>query len=391
VAPRLRLVVLGMMGYAPYAGQAWLYLNWLRGLAKQGHEVWYVEDEGRWPYDPDRRAYTDDCSYAVAHIERCMRAVGLEDRWAFRFRDGEGAPTWGLSSERLDRLYRECDALLNVVGATMLQEEHMAAPLRVFVETDPVLSQLRMDNGDPHTHRLYGPHDVVASYGENYGAPDCGVPLDGMPYLKTRQPIDTDLWPATYTPRARRFTTIGNYRITGYDVEWRDSVYSWSKHLEWEKFLALPRLADGPFEMAAMHLEPEDRRRLENVGWRVVSPIRMSLDPFGAYQEYIQRSAAEFTVAKDQNVRLRSGWFSERDACYLASGKPVVAQDTGFGCALPTGEGLFAVRDVEEAAEAVAAIRADYRRHARAARAIAEEHFEAGRVAARLLADVGLA
>ena len=125
-------------------------------------------------------------------------------------------------------------------------------------------------------------------------------------------------------------------------------------------------------------------------GWRLISPAEMSLDPFGAYRRYIQGSRGEFTVAKDQNVRLRSGWFSERAVCYLASGKPVVTQDTGFSNVLPTGEGLFAVEDVEQAAAAIDEINGDYRRHSEAAREIAAEHFEARAVAARLLAEVGL-
>jgi len=136
---------------------------------------------------------------------------------------------------------------------------------------------------------------------------------------------------------------------------------------------------------------PEDRARLESYGWRLVPPLEMSLDIFGAYRDYFRRSRAEFTVAKDQNVRLRSGWFSERDACYLASGKPVVAQDTGFGRLLPTGEGLFAFRNADEALAAVEAINSDYPRHCRAARAIAEEYFEARAVAGRLLRDIGAA
>ncbi len=117
----------------------------------------------------------------------------------------------------------------------------------------------------------------------------------------------------------------------------------------------------------------------------------MSLEVFGAYQDYFRRSRAEFTVAKDQNVRLRSGWFSERDVCYLASGKPVVAQDTGFGNVVPTGAGLFAVGTPEEAAAAIEEINGDYARHCRAARALAEEHFEASTVAAGLLRALGLA
>jgi glycosyltransferase involved in cell wall biosynthesis len=144
------------------------------------------------------------------------------------------------------------------------------------------------------------------------------------------------------------------------------------------------------FELALMHCDGDDRARLLEAGWQLSSPAAMSLDPLGGYRDYIQASRGEFTVAKDQNVRLRSGWFSERAVCYLASGKPVVTQDTGFSNLLPTGEGLFAVADVEQAAEAVQEINGDYRRHCQAAREIAAEHFEARAVAARLLAEVGL-
>ena len=194
-----------------------------------------------------------------------------------------------------------------------------------------------------------------------------------------------------YDPGARFFTTIGNYRQPGSDVEWNGAVYSWSKHHEWEKFIELPRRAQQAFEVALKIDDPADRDRLERHDWRVLDPVRMSLDVFGEYQQFVQGSRAEFTVAKDQNVRLRSGWFSERDVCYLASGKPVVAQDTGFSKLLPTGEGLFAFTTMDEAVAAVEAIDADYRHHCRTARAIAEEHFESRAVARRLLAQLGAA
>jgi hypothetical protein len=379
-----------MMGRCPFGGQTWLYLNWLRGLQRLGHDVWYVEDDTVWPYDPERNTVTDDCSYAVRHIAGCMGRIGLPDRWAFRLADRKGACR-GMSERELDELYRSCDALLNVVGATGLREEHRAAPFRVYVETDPVTVELQLAAGDEHTWNPFADHHAVATYGENYGAPDCGVPLNGIRYRKTRQPIDLDLWPMAYDPAARFFTTIGNYRQSGNDVAYNGQIYRWSKHHEWEKFLDLPRHTAQPFELAMKTDDPADRERLQAHGWRVVSPLRMSLDIFGDYPSYFRRSRAEFTVAKDQNVRLRSGWFSERDACYLACGKPVIAQDTGFSNILPTGEGLFAFTTADEARAAVDAINGDYRRHCEAARAIAGEYFEAGRVAARLLADVGLA
>ena len=388
----LRIVVLGMMGRSPFGGQTWLYLNWLRGLADLGHEVWYVEDDESWPYDPVAQSSTDDCAYAVDHVRRCASAIGLGDRWAFRFRDDErGDRCWGLSPERLDTLFRDCDALLNVVGATDLREVHMAAPLRVYVQTDPVGAELKLACGDDHTKEAFAAHDVIATYGENYGAPDCGVPLNGTVYRPTRQPIDLSLWSYAFDPRAEPFTTIGNYRTTGYDVDWNGQTYTWSKHHQWERFLDLPSRVAQKFELSLSLQDERDREHLERHGWHVVSPAEMSLDAFGSYRDYIRASRGEFTVAKDQNVRLRSGWFSERDACYLASGKPVVAQDTGFGNVLPTGEGLFAVNDAEEAAAAIEAINSAYERHCRTARAIAEEFFDARVVAARLLEDVGLA
>lgn len=297
----------------------------------------------------------------------------------------------GLEARTRDALYAGCDALLNLCGATFLREEHLRAPYRIYVQTDPVTAELRLANGDEKTRAFLEAHHAVVTYGENYGAPDCGVPLFfGVRYEKTRQPIDLDLWPAAIDERAEAFTTIGNFRQTGNDVVWRGETYRWSKHHEWEKFLDLPRRTGRCFELA-VNAGPEDRARLEMAGWRVTAPLRMSLDIFGAYPAYVRRSRGEFTVAKDQNVRLRSGWFSERDACYLASGKPVVAQDTGFGSAIPTGEGLFAVRTVDDAAAAIEAIEANYRLHAGAARRIAEEYFEARAVAARLLAGLGLA
>jgi hypothetical protein len=389
VSRRRRLVVLGMMGRCPWGGQTWLYLNWMRGLAGLGHEVWYVEDDTVWPYDPDRDAVSDDCGYAVRHVASSLARVGLADRWAFRLADRAGA-CWGLTPAALSQLYGSCDALLNIGGAVDLRDEHLRAPLRIYVETDPVTAELRLAGGDEHTRRAFDTHHVLATYGENYGAPDCGVPLPERAWVTTRQPIDLDLWTETFTPGAPCYTTIGNYRQQGGDVAFRGEVYFWSKHHEWEKFVDLPRRTGRRFEVALNVDDAGDRARLSAHGWRVVSPLAFSRDVFGGYPAFIRRSRAEFTVAKDQNVRLRSGWFSERDACYLASGKPVIAQDTGFGAALPVGAGLFAVRTVEEAAAAVESIEGDYAAHCRAARRVAEECFEARTVAGRLLAAVGL-
>jgi glycosyltransferase involved in cell wall biosynthesis len=389
VSGRLKIVILGMMGRCPFGGQTWLYLNWLRGFQRLGHEVWYVEDDTVWPYDPVQNTVTDDCSYAVEHIARCMEKIDLANRWAFRLADRKGA-CWGLSEAQLNQLYSSCDVLLNIIGATDLRAEQMSAPLRVYLECDPVTAELQLANGDEHTRQAFANHDLLVTYGENYGAPDCRVPLDGLIYKKTRQPIDIDLWKMAYASEARYFTTIGNYRQEGHDVKFNGEVYHWSKHHEWEKYQDLPRLTSQPFEVALKIDDASDRDRLESRGWRVVSPFQMSLDIFGGYQDYFRRSRAEFSVAKDQNVRLRSGWFSERDACYLACGKPVVAQDTGFSNILPTGEGLFAFNSMDEALGAIDIINGDYERHCKAARAVAEEYFDARKISQGLLKDIGV-
>lgn len=387
---KLKLVVLGMMGRCPFGGQTWLYLNWLRAFTRLGHEVWYVEDDTAWPYDPKQNTVTDDCRYAVRHIAESLERIGMANRWAFRLADRPDA-CWGLSASQLDALYKNCDALLNIVGATDLRAEQMLAPFRVYVETDPVTAELRLAGGDEHTRQSYRNHHAWVTYGENYGAPDCGVPLCGLDFKKTRQPIDLDLWPMSFDIRAPHFTTIGNYRQKGSDVVYNGVTYYWSKHHEWQKFISLPQRTPQPFQLAMMPDDPADRELLISRGWKLISPFFLSLDIFGTYPDFIRSSRAEFTVAKDQNVRLRSGWFSERDVCYLASGKPVITQDTGFSAMLPTGQGLFAVQNVDQAAEAVGQINADYERHCRAARQLAVDFFDAEKVGGKFLRDLGLA
>jgi hypothetical protein len=309
--PRRTLVVLGMMGRCPFGGQTWLYLNWLRGLAKLGHEVWYVEDDATWPYDPRANTISDDPAYAVEYLPRVLGRAGLGDRWAYRaLWKGQDA-CWGLTRQGLLDLYRRCDAILNVCGATVLNDDHALAPRRVYVETDPVGNQLELAVGKDKTRAVLDAHDTIVTYGENYGLPGCGVPLTGgYRYLTTRQPVDLDLWPMAFDPAARHYTTIGNWRQSGHDAVWNGETWYWSKHHEFLKFIDLPRRAPRVSFSPFLNVDdPEARALLAANGWTVTSPLTRSLDPF-AYQELFRGSRAEWTVAKDQNVRLQSGWFS---------------------------------------------------------------------------------
>jgi hypothetical protein len=389
VSERLRLVVVGGLGAMPFAGVAWQVLQYLEGFRRLGHEVFYLEDTGSWPYDPVRDTVSDDARPTIAYVARLLEGVGLDEEWAYRD-VVEDRRTHGASDERLAQRLGSADALVNVSGVTVLRDEHLQVPVRIYLETDPVLPQIEVEQGNEFTIDLLSAHTHHFTYGENLGAPDCEVPTGRFRYRSTRPPVVLDWW----TPLAgdfahRPFTTVSNWEQTSKDVELRGRVYRWSKHAEFQRFVQVPKVVDRRLELA-LALDDEDTiAMLEEAGWRVVPAGPLSKD-VDRYREYIRSSAGEFSVAKEQYVSLRTGWFSDRTACYLAAGKPAVVQDTGFGCALPTGEGLFAFEDLDDVVAAFAEIGADYSRHSDAARALAEEYLDSDRVLGRLLEDAGL-
>jgi hypothetical protein len=287
----------------------------------------------------------------------------------------------------------------------LLRAEHLRVPVRIYLETDPVLPQIEVANGNSFSIGLLGAHTHHFTYGENLGAPDCAVPVERFNYHPTRQPVVLDWWKSPAAPSSGRFTTIASWRQAGKDLAWNGETYTWSKHHEFLKLIDLPRRTPQPLELALALKsktgangngcaalddgDVEALRLLTSHGWRVIEGLPLSRE-LSSYRDYIMTSRGEFTVAKDQNVRLRSGWFSDRSACYLAAGRPVVTQDTAFGNFLPTGEGLFAFNTIEEIVAVFEAINSDYERHCRAARAIAEEYFRAETVLAKLVKDSGL-
>jgi len=232
-------------------------------------------------------------------------------------------------------------------------------------------------------------HDVLFTYGENLGAPDCPVPLERFAWRPTRPPVVLEEWTTPPDPGAIFFTSIASWENKGKDITFRGETYHWSKHVNFLRFLELPRHAAARFELAMDPVDPAVTARLREAGWALVDPAPISRD-IDRYRDFIRGSRGEFTVAKDIYVRPRSGWFSDRSVCYLAAGKPVVTQDTGVGKFVPTGRGLLTYTTLEEAVDALHAIEGDYLTHAAAARAIAAEHFAAERVLSRLLADAGL-
>jgi hypothetical protein len=385
-------VVLGMMGRCPFGGQTWLYMNWLRGLAKLGHRVYYIEDDLDWAYDARINSATEDPSYTVEYLGRVLKSIGLGENWGYRPLYRSADECYGMRVSELRELYRGCDALLNICGAAALARnpDQQQARRRILVETDPVGAQLEIAAGNPGTREVYDMHDTFVTYGENYGEPDCRVPLGPYKYLKTRQPIDVDLWPYSFDPGCKRYTTIGNWKQKGRDQMYDGETYFWSKHHEFLKFIDLPQRRPAvEFELCMNVDEDADRKLILENGWHLSSPFQMSLEPWG-YQNVFKRSRAEYTCAKDQNVRLRSGWFSERDVCYLSCGKPVIAQDTAFDKYIPCGEGLFPFNTMDEVLAAVDKIESDYAKACKAARAIAMEYFECERVCRKFVEDINV-
>jgi hypothetical protein len=402
VAP-LRLVVLGTMASNPYAGMAWMHMQIATGLRRLGHDVYYFETTSCWPYDPARGAKVCDSDYAVPYLTRVADSFGLGDRWAYRrsYLDGEW---FGFGRVEAEELLAGADAVLNVTGSTFPSREGLSIGRLVYLGTDPILPEVAYAAGVPDIRALIDEHHDCVTYGENIGTP--ASPLPPLPNLRgrTRQPILLDLWEGG-PPTRPEFTTVGNWQQVGLDLEFRGETYRWSKHHEFLKVLDLPRRAGRPIELAtnpsrrtavraednedvpALGLAGDDHGLLTAHGWRLTD-AGFTTDPW-QYRDYVRASSGEFTVARDMHVRLKSGWFSERSACYLAAGRPVVTQDTGFGTVLPTGEGLFAFNTAEEVLAAFDAINSDYDRHSRAARAIAEDYFRAETVLARLLSDLG--
>jgi hypothetical protein len=394
------VVILGILGRTPFAGVAWQVLHYLEGFRRLGYDVYYVEDTGDWPYDPEQNTITDDCRYTTAYIARLLGWCGLEGRWAYRAA-AQGNRTFGLSEGEVAGLFRQADLLVNLTGGTVLRDEHLAVPVRIYLETDPVLPQVEVAQGRSFTIDLLSAHTHHFTFGENLGAPDCGVPVERFAYRPTRQPVVLDWWQPAAPPVAPareagrpvpgplRLTTVASWQQSGKDLEWNGETYTWSKHHEFLKFLSLPRRAGARFELALACGDEAALGLLRSHGWQVVDAIALSKDSF-PYRDYILGADGEFTVAKDQNIRLRSGWFSDRSACYLAAGKPVITQDTGFGNVLPTGRGLFAFRTTEDVLAAVDTLAAGYEGHSRAAREIAAEYFAAERVVASLAERAGL-
>jgi hypothetical protein len=388
---RKRIVVMGFMGTMPIAGVIWQHIHYVVGLRRLGHDVYYIEDSARLPYDPEKQEITESFDYASTILARLAREFDFQNRWGFCARYLKGNPTSGLTLKRIRQLYRDADAILNICGAQEFNDDLLQSDRLIYVESDPGVEQIKVDKGTRSTIDYLKRHQTLFTFGENVGTKKFPVPLHGFKWLPTRQPVVLDFWKTRRSPdRSAVFTSIANWSTSGLkDITWRRKKYLWSKSLEFLKFISAPKKSGEPFELSTNISDRQTHEKFERNGWRLRSPVDLSVD-YWLYRDYVAKSKGEFTVAKDQYVRLNTGWFSDRSACYLAAGRPVITQETGFSRLYGGDEGLLAFKSLGQIVDAVKMINADYKKHSRAARAIAAEIFDAEKVLRAMLKSAGI-
>jgi hypothetical protein len=381
-----RIVVMGFMGSCPIAGVIWQHIHYIVGLQRLGHTVYYIEDSARLPYNPETFEVNNEFDYAAKLLHRLAREFVFTRRWGFCARYLKKNPTAGLSLKRIRRLYCEADAILNICGAQELNPDLLESDRILYVESDPGVEQIKIDQGNKDTVKYLKRHHALFTFGENVGTKDFPVPTHGFRWLPTRQPIVTRLWNTRRGPPSSAvFTSVANWSTSGLkDISWRGRKYLWSKSREFVRFVTAPRLSGENFELATDIKDAATREKFARNGWRFTSPLQLSVD-YWLYRNYLKHSKGEFTVAKDQYVRLNTGWFSDRSACYLAAGRPVITQETGFTRNYGGKAGLLSFKSTGEIVEAVKMVNSDYAKHSKAARAIARDVFEAEKVLKSLL------
>ena len=374
-------IVAGYLARYPLGGHLLSQYHFLAGLAKLGYEVIFVEHHG-WSnacYDPRTNTMSDDPTYGLSQILPFFERIGVR-RWCYV----DAAGTWhGLQRDDVRNLCREAAVAVSVSSTTWL-EELRECRTRIFIDIDPGFTQFKMSPTPNISCPGYAsPYDFNFhfTFGERIDQPDCPIPTRGLRWHPIRQPLALELIQPRFTPQAKRFTTVMSWTAYG-SVEYQGVTYG-QKNLEMLKFLDLPRHSGEVFEIALGGVGAP-AQQLRDSGWIITEALAATLS-VEAYLDYIGNSRGEFSVAKDGYVKTRCGWFSDRTVAYLASGKPVIVQDTGFSEFLPCGEGLFAFQTADDVVRAMEEIERDYGRHCRAARRIAEDYFDSCKVLTAML------
>ena len=382
----LRILVLGYIIRGPLGGMTWHHLQYLLGLRSLGHDVYFLEDSGDTEqscYNPTLGTVTRDPTFGLTYADEVFSRVGLNEKWAYY--DALSARWLGPAASTAVELTRTADVVVNLSYSNSARPWIEMIPVRILVDTDPVFTQIRNLTQAVRVKELET-YNAFFSFGENIASGLSTVPDDGIPWLATRQPVALEEWPCLPIPVGAPLTTVMQW--DSYPArEWEGRTFGLKSTSFWD-VVELPRLVDVPLSIA-LGSPSSPRDLLSQKGWDIVDPIAVSRDPW-SYQHFIQVSGGEFSVAKHGYVVSRSGWFSERTANYMATGRPVVVQETGFSDWLPSGMGVLPFTTLEDAVVAIDRLHTDPGAHARAARELAEEYFEAKRVLQQLF-DAGFA
>ena len=374
----MNIIYSGCIGRFPIGGQAWADMQYLLGLSALGHDVVYLEECGpeSWVYNWETQEVTTQIGYPASYVRSCLDPIGYQSRWIYR----AGSESAGMTLEEFHSFCSEADLLI-VRGSPidLWREEYDWPKARIFIDADPAFTQIKLAHGDAGVSQTVAHCQRLFTYGTRIGNADCPIPTGNREWLKTVMPIFLPLWPVAEEGNASHFTTIMQWR--SYATVSHNGVHYGNKDMEFPKFVSLPRHTEQPFRVALTGAPPE---KLTDYGWDVVPGWIATETPF-SYQLFVQNSYAEFGVAKHAYVASRSGWMSDRSICYLASGRPVLVQDTAFTDWLPVGEGVLTFRDIADALKGVEAINSDYGRHRRGARLLAEEYFSTDKVLSQLM------
>jgi len=394
----MRILVSGLLAQYPFGGVIWDYVQYLIGFRDLGHDVWYLEDTGEWPYHPVEQTYTEDCSHNVAALGRLLGEFGFGDRWIYR--NGANGAFHGangtLGEKEARALVSGADLLANVSGAANMTDYDYGKCHRMYLDGDPMFTQIDLATGAKKADVIRAHHSHF-TFGLNVGNPGCGVPTGGIDWKKTVQPVSLRHWPVLPEAPRHGYTTVMNWASYA-SRTWEGAEYG-QKDLEFRRFFNLPsdlsKRVPGERLTLAMGQGPKRQRpteALREAGWEILEPD-VAVPDHRAYRDFLSASKGEWSVAKNGYVASRSGWFSCRTACYLAAGRPAVVQETGWSAHLPSGaaSGVYAFENEGDVAAAMEAIARDYDGHRCAARRFAEERFDAPKVCADLLDQAGLA
>jgi hypothetical protein len=389
----LRIAVSGLAATYPFGGVFWDYIQYAYGLHLLGHDVLYVEDTGKWGYDPTAQTFVEDGAANAEYLRRHLSALdpALNTRWFYR--DG-GGQTYGKTWSEVVDFCKTADLFIHISASCLMRDEYLAAQRVAFIDSDPMYTQSSIPDYVAQTLDLEARgrvdmlrrHDAFFTFGENIGRETCLIPTAVFDWMPTRQPILSDYFAKYIAPVTLRrpvFTTVASWEPNEKGPVVNGVAYS-GKSTEFLRFIDLPRHVQATLEIALSGLPPGPTARLEANGWNVIDAFAISSDPWN-YREYLATSLGEWSVSKNAYSASRSGWFSCRTACYLALGVPAVVQNTGFADDIPTGRGLLAFDSIEEAADGIRQVLKDPQLHATAAREIAFECFDSKLVLSQLI------